>query len=162
MVEVRARLAVLPESQREIAFMRAAGWHYTEIAECLGITKARVNKLLVRADARLRELDQRDLEPQSERAARLSELEQDPPSWLIVAIGRPPRAGPGRGREELRLQWRRLALAIDDFRATHRIADSCRALGSDDPATAGDDRKTLQQRIAGYTEARGRRVDRTI
>lgn len=163
LVEVRDRLAVLPPSEREIAFMRAAGWRYGEIADCLGITKARVNKLLARADARMRELDQRDIAPHSARAARLRALEDDPPPYLLTAIGRPPVGGPTRGREQLRLEWRRLVLAIDDYRAAHRITDRYRALGGDvSDATAGTERRALEQRILSFSQARHRGADRTL
>ena len=162
LVEVRDRLAVLPEAQREIAFMRAAGWRYREIAECLGITEARVNKLLVRADARMRELDQRDIAPRSARAARLRALEDDSPPYILSAIGRPPPTGPARGGEQLRLEWRRLALAIDDYRAAHRITDPYEALGTDlQDTTTGPERRTLERRILSFSQARHRGVQRT-
>lgn len=161
LVEVRDRLAVLPEDQRQIAFLRAAGWRYREIAQCLSLTEARVNKLLTRADARMRELDARDDAPQSERAARLKTLEQDPPTFLIGAIGRPPRSGRGRGGEELRREWRRLAIAIDDYRNTHRVTHRHHALGSATD-TAVKDRRALQQRIERFAHARGRSVDRAL
>ena len=163
LVEVRDRLAVLPAAEREIAFMRAAGWRYGEIADCLGITKARVNKLLARADARMRELDQRDIAPHSARAARLRALEDDPPPHLLTAIGRPPAAGPARGREQLRLEWRRIALAIDDYRAAHRITDRYHALGGDaSDATARTERRALEQRILSFSQARHRGAQRTL
>jgi len=164
LLEVRDRLAVLPEEQREIAFMRAAGWRYRDIAECLGITEARVNKLLVRADGRIRQLDERDAAPHSERAARLKQLECDPPPFLLSAIGRPPRAGSGRGREHLRLEWRRIALAVDDYRAAHGISDRYRAFGRSGPGTGSSpatDRHALQQRIDRFTQTLGRGAERT-
>lgn len=160
LVEVRDRLAVLPEDQRQIAFLRAAGWRYREIAQCLNVTEARVNKLLTRADARMRELDARDMAPHSERAARLKALEQDPPTFLIGAIGRPPRSG-SRGGEELRREWRRLALAIDDYRSTYRVTHRCHALGSATDA-AVKDRRDLEQRIRRFAQARGRSMDRAL
>jgi RNA polymerase sigma factor (sigma-70 family) len=164
LLEVRERLAVLPQDQREIAFMRAAGWRYGDIAECLHITEARVNKLLARADTRIRDLDQRDLATRSTRAARLQQLEDDPPPYLLSAIGRPPRPDPKRTGEHLRLEWRRIALAVDDYRATHGIADPYRALGAGPPAvTAGTDRGGgLEQRIASFAEARHRGIDRGL
>ena len=163
LLEVRERLAVLPADQREIVFLRAAGWRYADIAECLDITEARVNKLLVRADARIRDLEERDLAPRSMRAARLQELEDDPPPYLLSAIGRPPRPDFRGGGEHLRLEWRRIALAVDDYRAAHGIADPCRALGAGPPAASrGTDGVGLEQRIASFAQARRRGVDRAL
>jgi RNA polymerase sigma factor (sigma-70 family) len=154
LLEVRERLALLPADQREIAFMRAAGWRYGDIAECLGITEARVNKLLVRGDARLRELDRRDIAPRSE---------DDPPPFLLSTIGRPPRADPKRAGEHLRLEWRRLALAVDDLRVAHGISDPRRAFGGEkSEAIPVADRNGLEQRIASFAHARGRGADRTL
>ncbi len=161
LLEVRERLAVLPDQERDIAFMRAAGWRYRDIASCLDLTEARVNKLLTRADARVHELDARDVAPHSERAAWLAKLEDDPPAFLIGAIGRPPRSGRGRGGEELRREWRRLALAIDDYRSTYRVTHRHHALGSATDA-AVKDRRDLQRRIGRFAQARGRSVDRGL
>lgn len=162
LLEVRDRLAVLPDDQREVAFMRAAGWRYTDIAECLDLTEARVTKLLRRADARLRDLDQRDLEPSSARGARLKQLEDDPPTFLLRAIGRPPRPNPKRG-ETLRLEWRRIALAVDDHRAAHNITDPYRALGSQTPAGRSQAAHAgLMQRITDYRLARGHDLGREL
>lgn len=164
LLEVRERLSVLPADQREIVFLRAAGWRYADIAECLNITEARVNKLLVRADARIRDLEERDLAPRSVRAARLQQLEGDPPPYLLSAIGRPPRSDPRRGGEHALLEWRRIALAVDDYRAAHAIADPHRALGAAEAlaATGGGDRGELEQRIASFAQARRRGVDRAL
>jgi DNA-directed RNA polymerase specialized sigma24 family protein len=154
MLEVRERLAILPHDQRGVAFMRAAGWRYTDIADCLDVTEARVGKLLRRADGRLRDLDQRDRTPASDRAARLQQLERDPPPFLLRVIGRPPRPNAKRG-ETLLLEWRRLALAIDDYRATHNITDPVRAFGADVlELGAQGDHVTLLQRISDYRLAR--------
>jgi RNA polymerase sigma factor (sigma-70 family) len=162
LLEVRDRLAVLPDDQREVAFMRAAGWRYTDIAECLDLTEARVARLLRRADARLRDLDQRDLAPTSARAARLQQLETDPPPFLLRAIGRPPRPNPKRG-ETLRLEWRRIALAVDDHRAAHNITDPYRALGAETPAGRPHaDHARLMQRITDYRLARGHDLGREL
>jgi RNA polymerase sigma factor (sigma-70 family) len=163
MLEVQERLAALPQDQREIWFMRAGGWHYRDIADCLGLTEARVSKLLRRADAHVRELDQRDIAPHSARAQRLQQLEDRPPPFLLSAIGRPPRPTVKRAGEQRRLDWRRIALAIDDYRAAHNITDPDRALGTEAPA-AGPcaDRTGLEQRIASFMQARSRGVDRAL
>ena len=51
------------------------------------------------------------------RAARLRELETDPPVWLVEAIGRVP----GRGKNEsgITLAWRRAALHLGPL--PHRL-----------------------------------------
>jgi hypothetical protein len=51
------------------------------------------------------------------RAARLRELETEPPSWLIEAIGRAPTFN--KSSSKVILAWRRAALAIDDYRNQH-------------------------------------------
>ena len=162
MLEVRERLADLPDDQRKMAFLRAAGWRYGDIADCLDLSEARVTKLLARADASIRRLDERDLATRSPRAARLKELEDDPPRFLVQAIGRPPRPDPKRGGEQRRLEWRRLALAVDDYRSTHNIRDRHRALGSETAGSSGEDRTALTRRIASFAGARGRSAGRDL
>jgi hypothetical protein len=49
------------------------------------------------------------------RAARLHELEADPPGWLRGAIGRAPTIN--KGSSKAILAWRRAA--IDDYRNEH-------------------------------------------
>jgi len=51
------------------------------------------------------------------RAARLRELEDAPPGWLIEAVGRPPARGKNASASILARQ--RAALAIDDYRRNH-------------------------------------------
>src|SRR5439155_21884580 len=96
----------------------------------LGVSYTRVNQLLVRADTRTNEVLLRELAPASARAQRLRDLEDRPPSHLIASIGRPPAPNARDGRAELRLEWRRLALAIEDFRDQGRITDQVRPLGA--------------------------------
>jgi len=106
---------------------------------------------------------ERDIAPRSMRAARLQELEDDPPPYLLSAIGRPPRPDLRGGGEHLRLEWRRIALAVDDYRAAHGIADPCRALGAGPPAASrGTDRVGLEHRISSFAQARRRGVDRAL
>jgi hypothetical protein len=105
----------------------------------------------------MRQLDERDLATRSTRAARLQQLEDDPPPFLLRAIGRPPRPDPKRGGEHERLQWRRLALAVDDYRTTHHITDRRHALGSETAHTRdASDRAALTQRITDFAQSRGR------
>ena len=163
MIEALERLAVLPGEQREPAFLRAVGWRHSDIADFLGLTEARVAKLLRRADAHLRELDQRDRAPTSDRAARLRELEDDPPVFLLRMIGQPPRPN-RKHREQLRREWRRLALAIDDYRIAHQITDPCRAFGPRPDALDAPrcEDFALDQRIGDYRLARSVDLGREI
>ena len=99
-VAVRLRLrealrafARLPDSRREIKALQVAGFSYDEIAEMRGLTWTRVNHLLAEANKALREEQGRVAKPPfqgSPRAARLDELEREPPQWLQRAIGRRP------------------------------------------------------------------------
>jgi hypothetical protein len=69
-------------------------------------------QLIAEANAAMRREQFRigaDQQPRSPRAARLRELEEEPPAWLCASIGRPP----GKTlRAEAVLAWRRAALAI--------------------------------------------------
>ena len=117
-----------------------------EVAEIPGVTTARVNYLLRRASEKLDEMATRrseqdrpvalgdlddllvgDREPASPRAARLRELEDDPPKWLMEAIGRAPSRN--KTSAYAVLAWRRAALAIDDYRRDHGWQSNKVALG---------------------------------
>ena len=111
-------LEQLPPRLRQIAFMRASGLHYSEIAEMHGLSRTRVNQLVARANHRIHEINGRvsreDLTP---RGQRLYDLERDPPPWLLEALGRVPTSHDRRASAATRLLgWRRAALAIDDYR----------------------------------------------
>lgn len=124
------RLRTLPERLQVVVGMRAFGWKYAEIAEELGVSRVRVDQLLRQADERLNKFRERDLADRHPRTARLRELEDDPPPYLRMAIGRPPRPNRRRGGGgELLRDWRRLALAIDDHRDRYGVTDPKRALG---------------------------------
>jgi RNA polymerase sigma factor (sigma-70 family) len=153
LLEVQERLEALPEREREVAFLRAAGFHYSELAEHLGVSYTRVNQLLARGDQRMRERDLREQTPCSARAELLRQVEEIPPSYVLAAIGRPPNGNPKRGSAELRLEWRRLALAIEDYRADRGVKDRVLPLGQH--GTGGSARAALELRIALYREARG-------
>jgi RNA polymerase sigma factor (sigma-70 family) len=135
-----SRLRRLPERDRHVVALRAFGWKYRDIAEELGISLTRVNQILTRADAHLAELEDRERPAHTPRVARLRELEEHPPRWLRDAIGRRPAYERRRrnGNAIIR-EWRRLALALDDYRRTYEVQDPRRALG---PAA-----KTRDQRV---------------
>jgi hypothetical protein len=147
MMELRQRLQDLPTRQREVVFLHAAGWGYGELASRLGVSDTRINRLPSRASARMREMDIRELDVTSPRGQRLREVEDDPPPYVVSAIGRPPRADPKRGGQELRRDWRRLVLAIEDYRAANGVTDRVLPLGIDHRAP---ERDTLARRIAQF------------
>jgi hypothetical protein len=77
-----------------------------------------VNHLLTTVSLRLNEIAERrtlnERPVASPRAARLRELEDEPPAWLQGAIGKPVTRNRSNGAAIL--SWRRAALAIDDYR----------------------------------------------
>ena len=126
-------LGELSPRLRRIAFLRATGLHYTEIAEITGDSRSRVAQLVRRSNERLHEAidrirqDERDLPP---RVRRLRQLESDPPKWLLDEIGPVPQSRGGRvGSATRKLRWRRAALAIDDYRRLSEYTDPEKALG---------------------------------
>ena len=152
-IEATDRLAALPKRERTVTFLRAAGWRYDDLASHLGISDTRVNQLLARADARMREMDIREQEISAPRAARLRELEDEPPSYLVASIGMPPRSGPKVGQGDRAREWRRLALAIEDYRSATGVTDRVFPLGTDNTPSVA--KESLQQRIAQFRRARG-------
>jgi RNA polymerase sigma factor (sigma-70 family) len=151
-LELRERLAELSPRQREIVFLSASGWRYDELAERLGISDARVGQVLSRARERLREMDARAVEPISPRARRLREIENQPPQYIVAAIGREPRAGVKHARNALRREWKRLVLEIEDYRDAYGIADQVQPLV---PEVSEPRRDGLRRRIATYRRERG-------
>ena len=142
-IEERARLrhalellSAVPERRRQIKALHVIGYKYDEIGELLGLSLTRVNQLIAEANAALTREQIRigpDQQPRSPRAARLRELEEQPPNWLRVSIGLPPGL---TTRAEAVLAWRRAALAIDDYRrATRRELTTTRS-GIDPPTRA--------------------------
>ena len=108
-----------PRLQR-VALLRALGYTHAQVGELTGDSATRVHQLVSRASHEVdeiragREHDRRAFPP---RAERLWELEKNPPDWLVEKIGMPIK--PSRrisGRTEQRRQWRRAALALDDYR----------------------------------------------
>jgi transcriptional regulator with XRE-family HTH domain len=106
----------VPEARRSAKALQITGFTYAEIAELLGLSRTRVNHYINDANAIMRETHARSLPenvPRIPRAIRLRQLENAPPDWLLRAIGRIPASPMG---PEVRLLWRRAALALDDFR----------------------------------------------
>lgn len=140
--EVVAVLGQLPPRLRRIAFLRASGLHYDEIGAITGDSFSRVTTLVRRSNEKLHEAigemrtDEQDLPP---RARRLRELENEPPIWLLNELGPVPQSRGGRvACAAQRLQWRRAALAIEDYRRLSGFRDPQRGLGprSDEPLAA--------------------------
>lgn len=158
LIEMTEALEELPDRLREVALLRGAGWSYAETADRLGISDTRVNQLVTRANFHLHEIEAREVEPRSPRARLLAELERDPPAYLVRAIGVPPRVDTSRASsQEARREWRRLALAVEDFRTAHSITDQRVAFGN---VQLTPERAALEARIDGFTK--GRRIDRGI
>src|SRR4051794_21380333 len=61
------------------------------------------------------------------RAARLHELETNPPEWLREGIGRVPTINKSSSRAIL--AWRRAAIAIDNYRTEHGWNHEALAIG---------------------------------
>lgn len=108
----------LPRNLRRVVLLRSQLSRHQDVAEVLGVTTGRVARLLqdvgvqLQQRAELRaELDRPVANP---RAARLRELELDPPKWLPGSIGRAPYMS--KSSSKLILTWRRAALAIDGYR----------------------------------------------
>jgi DNA-directed RNA polymerase specialized sigma24 family protein len=118
--EALSLLAELPRRPREVALLRAFGLSHAEIVELTGASERRVQKLITEANHLIGEhLADRSYAdtPSSRRAERLQWLEREPPAWLVAVIGPPIRPTVKRGGMEARRDWRRAALAIDDYRS---------------------------------------------
>ena len=126
-------LEQLPPRLRRIAFLQATGHRYSEISQITGDSRTRVSQLIRRANEHIREALE-DLEGEATlppRAARLRELEDSPPRWLLREIGRPPRGSQRRRHAYATrlLNWRRAALAIENYRQLTGFTSQERALG---------------------------------
>jgi RNA polymerase sigma factor (sigma-70 family) len=109
-------LAQVPESRRSAKALQVTGFTYAEIAEALGVSYSRVNHYIDDANAIIREIYARTAPehvPRTPRAVRLRQLEHAPPDWLLRAIGPIPVSVKA---PEVKLLWRRAALALDDYR----------------------------------------------
>lgn len=152
LLEVRERLEQLPDRQRELVFLSAAGWRYRELAERAGVGVPRIGQIIARAASKLREMDIREHEVTSPRGLRLRELEDRPPRYLVASIGRLPSPSRRGVSDEVRREWRRLALAIDEFRDANQVTDPVSALGPDLRVPGRED---LAQRIRALRVERG-------
>lgn len=109
----------LPPRLKQAAFLRAVNLRYDEISEVTGDSPTRVGQLIAAANLRIRDqIAERHREGRSPapRAQRLAELERNPPAWLTSRIGAVPNPHRKVGRAHELLEWRRAALAIDDYR----------------------------------------------
>src|SRR4051812_7466736 len=150
----------LPKRMREVVILRALLPRYQDVADVLGVHTSRVGYLIKSVDTTLREMSEKRVERErpvaSPRAARLRELEDEPPDWLIETIGRPPTRNANASSSIL--AWRRAALAIDDYRNDYAWASKQEALGPkpthDLSARRAYDR--AQRAVAQLSEARQR------
>jgi RNA polymerase sigma factor (sigma-70 family) len=153
-------LGKLPPRFQEVVMIRSQVWKQADVAEIMGLSRPRVAQMLIDAAARVAELNERRHDAErpvaSPRAARLRELEDNPPTWLSNAIGRkPPRNKSSAG---ITLAWRRAALAIDDYRNAHRHDSPTDAIGPTplEPAARRAFRRA-ERAIAEVDEERMRR-----
>jgi hypothetical protein len=117
-------LAAVPERRRQAKALQVMGYSLDEIGQLLGRSHTLANALVAEANAAMRREHLRvapEQQPRSARAARLRELEQEPPRWLHAAVGRPP--GKNLPAEAV-LAWRRAALV--EIHALARGAGRCR------------------------------------
>ncbi|WP_028065792.1 hypothetical protein [Solirubrobacter soli] len=129
--EAVAQLKQLPKSMQKVVLVASQVRRHRDVAEILDIPESRVGYLLASAGAYLSEAAEqraeRDRPVASPRAARLRELEDAPPAWLVHAIGRPPARD--KNASASILAWRRAALAIDDYRHDHGWTSTYESLG---------------------------------
>ncbi len=111
-------LRKLPPRLQQVVLIRSQVWKHDDVAEIMGISRPRVAQLLIDAGVRVAELNEQRHDAErpvaSPRAARLRELEDDPPAWLTNAVG--TRPGRSKSSSGVVLAWRRAALVIDDYR----------------------------------------------
>jgi DNA-directed RNA polymerase specialized sigma24 family protein len=126
-----AQLKRLPPALQRVVLIRSQVWKQEEVAEVMGIRVDQVDRLLRAAAVQLAEVNEnrheRERPVASPRAARLRELEDDPPEWLTNVIGkRPNRSKSSAG---VVLAWRRAALAIEDYRTVSCHSSPTEAIG---------------------------------
>jgi hypothetical protein len=111
-------LKKLPPMLHEVVVVRSQVWKQADVAEAMGLSRQRVGEMLVNAALRVSQLNEERHEDErpvaSPRAARLRELEDEPPVWLTNAVGMRP--GRSKSSSGVVLAWRRAALMIDDYR----------------------------------------------
>jgi DNA-directed RNA polymerase specialized sigma24 family protein len=129
--EAMTELKQLPKPMQEAVLVASQVYRHRDVGEILDIPETRVAYLLASAGAALRDAaerrTERDRPVASPRAARLRDLEDAPPEWLIEAVGRPPARG--KNASASILAWRRAALAIDDYRHEHNWSSPHEGLG---------------------------------
>jgi hypothetical protein len=156
----------MPKPMREAVFVHSQVPLHREVADILGVSQNRVAYLLAAAGAEVRDRAvgrvERERPVASPRAARLRELEDDPPEWLIQAAGRPPAKG--KNASASILAWRRAALTIDDYRNEHGRTSPHEGLGpqpADNPVARRAYDRALQA-IDRLTDERARRGGRGL
>jgi DNA-directed RNA polymerase specialized sigma24 family protein len=108
----------LPRRLRQVALLRAFGFDREDIGEVTGDSVTRVDHLIRRANSLIVDILAERIHaerPSSPRAERLWQLERHAPDWLVERIGKPSRTHK-RENAAVRRQWRRAAIALDDYR----------------------------------------------
>ena len=128
----------------------------------MGIRPDQVDRLLRAAAVQLAQINEnrheRERPVASPRAARLRELEDDPPEWLTSTIGKcPVRSKSSAG---VVLAWRRAALAIEDYRTISCHDSPTDAIGSCPPSRSRDVHVRAQRAIGEVKNERERRDQR--
>lgn len=125
------QLRRLPPELQRVVLIRSQVWKKEEVAEVMGIQPDQVERLLSAAAIHVAQLNEqrhnRERPVASPRAARLRELEDEPPEWLWRAIGHCPHRS--KSSAGVILAWRRAALAIEDYRRATGYANSHEAIG---------------------------------
>ncbi len=121
----------LPERLQGVVLLNALLGRHQDVADVLGVSRQRVAQLVHLSAAHLLRLTEKRAAAErpvaSPRLARLRELEEFSPAWLIDTIGQPPN--PGKSAAGVSLAWRRATLAIDDHRRLMGHASLRDALG---------------------------------
>ena len=95
-------LRKLPPRLQEVVLIRSQVSRHRDVAEIMGVNTARVGHLLQNVGVAMQQLAERrheaDRPMASPRAARLRDLEDDPPAWLVNTIGRLPGRSKSAGR----------------------------------------------------------------
>ncbi len=153
----------LPEHLRAVVLLNAAVGRHADVAAILGVSRQHVGYLLQQVSVAVQDRAERRAELErpvaSPRAARLRELQDEPPEWLLNTIGRVPPLG--KSTSGCILAWRRAALAIDDYRRVSGWTSAGEGVGptpTDPPARRAHQR--AERTIAQFHEERQRRHGR--
>jgi DNA-directed RNA polymerase specialized sigma24 family protein len=157
-------VAPLSPRLRQVALLRAFGLGRDDIAEITGDSGTRVDHLLRRANLLIGEtlMERAHAErPSSPRAERLWQLERHPPGWLVERIGEPSRTRKREGHGVARREWRRAAMALDDYRtaAGAETFDAMRCGSRADSALRGLHAAAMRS-VAALERLRDRGVER--